>query len=150
MRQNAGDVDAPGIEGDLSWNAADTILLSLAFSYADARVENPGSALDGKRPAQAPRLSIDGSADWDVSGRIHLRGAVRWESSRFEDDLNTLPLASALQLDLSAAYKLTDAIQAAFTIENATDTAVETAIAADGTVSYGAPRSFTLQLRYTP
>ena len=64
QRQNAGVIDAFGVEGDASWRASDTLSFNAAFALTSASV-NGGTAapqLTGKRPAQTPRWTITAGA----------------------------------------------------------------------------------------
>jgi vitamin B12 transporter len=148
VRQNAGRIDAIGIEtqargalGALGWRAA--------LNYTDARVEADGAAaqLDGLRPAQSPRLSVNAGADWRLSEATTLSGDVFYESMRFEDDLNTRELPAATSLDLRLTHRIAGPATLFLALDNVTDAAIATGQAADGVTSYGAPRALRVGLR---
>jgi len=152
QRQNAGDIDAVGAEGEARWNISDAFDLRGAFSVTDARVHPVAAAaqLAGKRPAQAPRLTVTGGVEWRPLERLTLTADVRWEGKRFEDDLNSLTLGSAFKLDLRAAWRLRDRLSAYAAVNNVANADIATAEATDGTYSYDAPRTFEVGLRYMP
>lgn len=157
QRENAGDVNAIGLEGDATWKVLDNFDLRTAFSITDARVkENPSAippgqpSFTGNRPAQAPPVTITAGATWRPVERVSLDANLHWESTRFEDDQNTMRLGSALLLDLEVAYRFADAYSAFIRVENVANANVVTAEAADGTLSYGQPRAFEVGLRYAP
>jgi len=156
-RENAGDVKALGLEGDAAWQIDAAFALHAAFSITDARVqENPSAippgepSLTGNRPAQAPPVTITAGATWLPLSRLKLNADLHWESTRFEDDQNTMRLGSAFVLDLKAAYRLTGALSAFVSVENAANANIATAEAADGTISYGQPRVWEAGLSYAP
>ena len=151
-RQNAGNIDALGFEGHVSKVVSDALTLRAAASLTDARVHAMGIAaqLDGKRPAQAPLTTITAGAVWQLFDPVSVSADLRWESARFDDDLNTRRLGSAFVLDLRAAWQLRQDWFAYVALANATDAKIATAVNAGGIVSYDAPRIVSVGVRYTP
>ena len=156
-RENAGDVKAVGLEGDIAWRLDDALSLRAAFSLTDARVhENPGAiplgqiSLTGNRPAQAPPVTITAGATWLPLPKLTLNADLHWEAARFEDDQNTMRLGSAFVLDLRGSYRLVGALAAFVAVDNVTNANIATAQAADGTISYGQPRVYEVGLSYAP
>ncbi len=151
-RENAGDVKALGLEGDVAWQVDEALALRAAFSITDARVhpDPANSQIAGNRPAQAPPVTITAGATWLALPRLKLDADLHWESTRFEDDQNTMRLGSAFVLDLKAAYRLAGALSAFVSVENAANASIATAEAADGTFSYGQPRVYEIGLSYAP
>jgi vitamin B12 transporter len=157
MRENAGDIDALGFEGDASYKISTTLSLNAAISLTDARVhQNPASvpigepSLTGNRPAQAPTTTITSGIAWYPWQPLRLDANIHWESTRFEDDQNTMRLGSAFVLDTRATWHFADALSAWFAVDNATNTNIATAEAADGTISYGQPRTYEIGVTYAP
>lgn len=157
MRENAGDIDALGFEGDASYKLSGSLLLTAAVSLTDARVhQNPASippgepSLTGNRPAQAPTTTITSGVAWYPVSPLRLDANVHWESARFEDDQNTMKLGSAFVLDTRATWQFADALSAWFAIDNAANVRIATAEAADGTFSYGQPRMYEVGVTYRP
>jgi vitamin B12 transporter len=151
QRQNAGDINAYGFEGQVIEAVNDRINLWSALSATHA--EFTSGQLDGLRPAQAPRVTITGGATWRPIDPLTLEAQLHWEGLRFEDDVNTLKLAPALVVDLRGSYALTDRLSATAAVDNVTGADVATAATRDaelGTVfSYGQPRVFWIGLSYT-
>ncbi|MEZ5995459.1 MAG: TonB-dependent receptor, partial [Hyphomonadaceae bacterium] len=149
QRRNAGRIDAAGVEAEahgalgaaLSWRAA----LNYTHARADGGSEAP--ALTGLRPAQSPEWSVAADLTWRLNDATSLSAALRYESSRFEDDINTRTLSAATTLDLRAEHRLGDGVFAFAAIDNALDEAVETAETAAGVESFGPPRTFRAGLR---
>ncbi|MFN3353463.1 MAG: TonB-dependent receptor [Brevundimonas sp.] len=151
QRQNAGDIEAIGIElsvrgdrGSFSWRGA--------LSATDARVDGGAAApqLTGLRPAQAPVWSVTAGVDWRATAGTTLKLAARYESKRFEDDLNSRELDAALTLDARAEHRLGERTTAYLAADNLLDAAVEVGETADGVASLGPPRTLRagLTLRY--
>jgi outer membrane receptor protein involved in Fe transport len=103
--------------------------------------------LTGKRPAQAPIWSATAGAAWRPLPRVRLQADLRWESARFEDDLNSRRLGAALQADGVAELELGRGAAVYLAAENLLDEDVEVAETADGVESYGAPRTVRIGLR---
>jgi len=98
MRQNAGEIIASGVEAELR-RSYGAVRLDLPAPYPGAsgwRCSSP--QLTGKRPAQAPRLTITAGLNWEVSPRLTLSTNARYESDRFEDDLNTRVLPASVSV----------------------------------------------------
>lgn len=150
QRQNIGDVNALGLEGDAAYAIEDVVMLRAAFAITDARVRTEDPDLNGKRPAQAPRANVTMSAAWHPIDHLSLGTHLDWESSRFEDDRNTLRLKSALEMGFTANWKFNDALALTASLGNVFNAKVATAEATDGTVSYDAPRTFAVTLNYQP
>ena len=157
MRENAGDIDALGFEGDAHYRVSDALQLNAAISLTDARVhQNPASippgepSLTGNRPAQAPTTTITSGVAWYPVTPLRLDANIHWESARFEDDQNTMKLGSAFVLDTRATWKFADALSAWLAVYNAANAKIATAEAADGTFSYGQPRMYEVGITYQP
>jgi outer membrane cobalamin receptor len=150
QRQNAGDVQAFGFEGQVTETFSKSLSGWLALSYTDAQFVS--GQLDGLRPAQAPRTMATAGTTWQPITAFSLEAQLHWEGLRFEDDRNTLRLGAALTLDLRATYALTDAVAVYVAADNVTGANVATAAATDpllGTViSYGQPRQVWLGVTY--
>jgi outer membrane receptor protein involved in Fe transport len=151
QRQNAGDIDALGLEGQVTESITENLDVWTGVSLTDAKFVS--GQLDGLRPAQAPRATVTGGAGWQPLTRLSLQAQLHWESLRYEDDRNTLRLGSAFVLDARATYDLTDVIAAYVAIDNLTDAKVATAATTDpllgAVISYGQPRMIWLGLTYS-
>jgi outer membrane receptor protein involved in Fe transport len=159
-RENAGDVDALGFEGDAAWRLDDAFTLRSAVSLTDARVQSAQHypQINGNRPAQAPLATITGGASWTPISRLRLDADLHWESDRFEDDQNTLPLGSAFVLDLRASWFFHPDLSLFAAVYNATNSDIATGETSTITIgpstrevtSLGQPRTFEVGLSYAP
>jgi outer membrane receptor protein involved in Fe transport len=142
QRQNAGVIEAVGLEltGDHRFEA---ITLVGAVSVTDAEVDGGMAApqLTGLRPAQAPVLSATAGADWRVSDRLTLGLRGRYESRRFEDDLNSRSLEAALTLDARTDWQVRDGVTLYAAADNLLDRVVEVSETANGIAGLGPPRT---------
>jgi vitamin B12 transporter len=153
QRQNAGDVNALGAEGETTFAITDTLSLNGALSLTDARFQGNSRNLAGKRPAQSPRMVTTGGATWKPWPDWELGGDLRWVGAQFEDDLNKYRLGSALVADIRAAWHFEEHMSVVGEIDNVADAAVntgETTFEANGSpvISQGAPRTFEISLVY--
>ena len=148
-RRNIPDIDAVGFEADAEHHLTDDFALRAAVSLTDARVHAPGNALDGKRPAQAPLATFTGGAVWRIEP-FAVSAGFRWESSRFEDDLNTLRLGSALTIDARADWQFAPAWSLFLAADNLLSADVATQESTFGIFSYGPPRVVSVGLTYSP
>ena len=150
QRQNAGRINAAGVEADARYQAAVNLSLRLSGAYTDAKVDgqsvNP--QLTGKRPAQTPKLALTAGAQWNPLARLTLTADVRYEGARFEDDLNTLSLAASTGVDVRVAYQVSRDWGVYLAAENITDAAIETGQTADRVRSYDEPRVIRIGVRF--
>ncbi len=156
QRNNVGDIDALGLEADAAQKLTDNLSLQAAISLTDARVDPTASVIAahpllagllGKRPAEAPTTTITAGAVWRPLEKLSLDASVHWDSTRFEDDLNTLRLGSAFVLDLRAEYLLREHLSVFAAVDNAANANVATADTT-GVIDYGQPRVYEIGLKY--
>ena len=149
QRQNVGDINAPGLEGDLRYSV-DAIALHAGFDVLDQRVYGGTAApqLTGKRPAQAPRATITGGFDAPLGAGWSLSADARYESTRYADDKNTLRLAPALTADAKLSWAVGGGVVLYVAGDNLFNASVATTESADGVVNYDAPRIVTAGLSF--
>jgi outer membrane receptor protein involved in Fe transport len=99
MRENAGDINAYGVEAEARYALNDDVSLTAAFDAVDA-------SLNGNRPAQAPRWTVTGGVEYRPIPRFTLFTDFRYESLRYADDLNTIPLDAATTVDARISWAL--------------------------------------------
>lgn len=147
QRQNAGEVDAYGVEAQVErrW---ESVSLRLAGAYTKAEVDGGASApqLTGLRPAQTPRLTVTGEASWRPAPTLNLRTVIRYEGDRYDDDLNSRKLSAATQVNLRADWSVSQAVTLYAAAENLLDAEIETAQTGDGLESYDQPRTLRVGL----
>jgi outer membrane receptor protein involved in Fe transport len=117
----------------------------------DARLDGglPAPQLTGLRPAQAPIWSATGGVDWRATDRLTLAAHLRWESRRFDDDLNSRVLEAAATMDLRAEWALSSATRIWLAADNLFDAEVEVSETATGVAGFGPPRTFSLGVRHS-
>jgi vitamin B12 transporter len=142
QRQNAGQINATGVEADARYQFSLPLTLRLSGDYTDAKVDGKSVApqLTGKRPAQTPRLTLTGGGQWTFPRGVSLSADVRYEGSRFEDDLNTLTLRAGATVDTRLDWQVNRDWGVFVAAENLTNTALETGQTADRVKSYDEPR----------
>ena len=150
QRQNAGEIKAWGLEGEVSGNLAETLSLRAAYAYTHARVHGGTAArqLNGLRPAQTPKLTLTGGLEWHATDKLSLSGDLRYESARFEDDLNSRVLSAGVSFDARVAWSVGPASEVYLAAENLGDAKIEVGKTADGVESFAAPRTFRVGFAY--
>ena len=144
-RQNVDAVHAKGIELGAEARRG-TVSLSGSFAYTDAKVEAPGTALDGKRPAQTPRYAASVSAAWRPTARTTFALTLRHTGAQYEDDLETDILPAATTVDAYAEAPLVGPLSLVLRGENLLDAAVVTRNSG-GSIDLGTPRTLWAGVR---
>ena len=149
QRQNAGTIDAWGVELTGALDLSSAVSLNAAASWTDAEIDGGSSAaqLTGLRPAQAPEWSATAGLDWRATDRLTLALAARYESSRFDDDLNSRVLDAAVTLDARAEWAFTPNATLWMAADNLFDEDVEVSETGTGIAGYGPPRTVSIGLR---
>ena len=145
QRQNVAAVHAKGLEFGAEVTAG-TLSFNGSLALTDAKVEAPGTALDGMRPAQTPRLAGSATLVWHPAP--HWTGAVtlRHVGVAYEDDLQTAPLRAATTVDAFAQVPLTAWASLVLRGENLLDETIVTRNSG-GTIDIGTPRTLWAGLR---
>ncbi len=149
QRMNAGEIDAIGVEADASGRFGDALNWRAALNYTDAEADGGADApqLTGLRPAQSPEWSATFGLAWRAWAGGELSADARYESARWDDDLNTRRLDEAWTLDLRFEQRMGGDARVFVALDNALDSDVETGATADGVTLYGAPRALRVGVR---
>lgn len=145
QRQNVAAVHARGVELGAEVTAG-TVSFNGSLAWTDAKVEAPGTALDGMRPAQTPRIAASGTLAWHPAPRWTGALTLRHVGLAYEDDLQTAPLRAATTLDAFAQVPLTGWASLVLRGENLFDTTIVTRNSG-GTIDIGTPRTLWAGLR---
>lgn len=142
QRRNAGVIEATGLELTAG-RRFDTVTLVGAVSATNAKVDGGSAAprLTGLRPAQAPVLSATAGVDWRMTERLTLGARARYESRRFDDDLNSRVLEAALTIDARADWRVRGGVTLYATADNLLDEDIEVSETGDGIAGFGPPRT---------
>ena len=148
MRENAGQIDATGVEAEAHQKLTEALSLELAAAYTHARVDGGTAApqLTGLRPAQTPEITATSGLTWRSAGRLSLAGELRYESERFDDDLNTLRIAPSVSINARADWRLAGRAKLFVKVENLADSPIQTGQTQPGLKAYDAPRSVLVGL----
>jgi outer membrane receptor protein involved in Fe transport len=121
---------------DGTWRA------SLSYLLSDSRVSEAtvAPALVGRRFAQAPRHTATMQVTWRPQTMWRITAAGRAVSAQFDDDENTLRLASAVTADVAVVWTFSPGREVSVSAENLLDEKVETSRTRDGLVGVGPPR----------
>ena len=147
QRRNVGAVRARGIEASAGLRLG-TVSLDGSLAWTDAEVRSPASApqLDGKRPAQTPRIAASATLGWHPAARFDAALTLRHTGRQFEDDLETDALPPATTLGAFVRLGLTKRISLVLRGENLTGEKVVTRNQA-GSIDLGTPRTLWAGVR---
>jgi len=121
--------------------------VDVLFSDATVRTAAAQPALTGRRLAQVPRFVGTAGMTWRDSHLGTLDVRLRHSSVQYEDDENLLPLEPATSVDVQWSRSLARWLEGFITVENATQSSLQTGRTVDGLISLDAPRRFRLGLR---
>lgn len=147
QRRNVDAVHSRGLEFGLQ-AAVGTVRFDGSLALTDAEVEASGTAaaLDGKRPAQTPKIAASGTLSWRPAQDWALALTVRHVGQQFEDDLETDSLPAATTLNAFAEIPLREGVSVILRGENLTDEDVVTR--KQGTsIDLGVPRTVWAGIR---
>ena len=145
QRRNVEAVRARGVEAS-AHVAMGAWSLDGSLALTSARVSAPGTALDGRRPAQSPAIAGSVTLGWAPSGGWQGSLTLRHTGAQFEDDLEIDRLPPATTLDAFLAMPLGRTLALVVRGENLSDARVVTRNQA-GSVDLGAPRTLWGGLR---
>lgn len=150
QRQNAGTIEATGVELNAE-HRFERLTLSAALAWTDATLDGGASAaqLTGLRPAQAPEWSGSAGVEWRATDRVSLSARARYESARFDDDLNSRVLDSAVTLDARGDLQVSDGVRLYLLADNLFDEEVQVSRTADNVAGFGPPRTLRAGLTLT-
>ena len=146
-RRNVDAIHARGVELDAGLRFG-AVSLDGSLAWTDAFVEASGAstALDGKRPAQTPKLAASATMGWKPRDGWQFSATLHHTSAQFEDDLQTDLLPAATTLDAYAKVPLGGAFALVLRGENLTGEQIVTRNQA-GSIDLGNPRTIWAGLR---
>ncbi|HEY2355983.1 MAG TPA: TonB-dependent receptor [Phenylobacterium sp.] len=150
QRENAGEIDAWGVEAEASGELATTLTWRTGLAYTHARVDGGSSApqLTGLRPAQTPEWTITGGLDWRAMETLTISGQLRYVSDQFDDDQNVRRLPPGAELNARAGWALGPGQEVYLAVDNLADAKISTGKTADFVDSYSEPRTFRVGFSY--
>lgn len=150
QRQNAGEIRAYGFEGEASGAISDGLDWRAAIAATHARMDGGSVApqLTGLRPAQTPELTVTAGLDWTPLDQLNLTADLRYEGSRFEDDLNTRKLRAGTELDMRAGWRVAPHSDVYLAVDNVADANLDVGQTASGVTSYSEPRTVRVGFSY--
>ena len=119
---------------------------SLALTHAKVEASGASAALNGKRPAQTPRIAASGTLNWKPCRGCVVAMTVRHIGLQYEDDIETDRLPAVTTLDGYATFPLSRNLALVLRGENLTDRQIVTRNQA-GSIDLGAPRTLWIGVR---
>ncbi len=148
-RVNLTAIDAKGVEVELH-AARGAWRLDVSYAYTDARVSAPGTAQDGRAPANTPQQAAAATLGWAgpmVSVPVGASVTIRYAGPQFDDDLSTRRLGSATTVDATVEIPLRRGVALTFRAENLADALVASGVSAIGVIDRGTPRTLWAGVR---
>jgi outer membrane receptor protein involved in Fe transport len=142
QRQNVAASISRGAEVEGQWRIGSKWTTSAGYLFTDARATS--GSLDGNRIPQIPLHQA--TAQLLYASPTTVGAQLRWSSSQFDDDLNTLPLSDYAVVDAFVARQIAANLQLTLFAENLLDTEVEAS--ATPVITLGQPRTIRVGVRY--
>jgi len=146
QRLNLDAIDVKGIELRGQRSLGEMLRAELSYLWSLPWVDRAkvSPALVGRRLAQTARhqgsLSVIAQLDPQTTARMDIKA----QSAAFEDGLNTRRLGANITGDLRLNYRINRQLSVFGAVQNVWDRKIETGLRADGLLSVGAPRQWTL------
>ncbi len=122
-RQNLGQARIRGVSVEGDYQLAHDWRVQASYLLSDARVTQfPATPeIEGNLLPQVPRQRASLSLDYRHPSRLNLSLRARYESLRFDDDQNSLPLDSLFVVDLTLDRSLGESWGAFVSVQNLFD-----------------------------
>jgi len=147
QRFNVDAIRARGIEATLQAKSGPfTLAASLALTDAKVTASGLAAPLNGKRPAQTPKVAASATLGWQPAPGARIALTVKHVGAQFEDDLETDVLPAATTLDAYAQIPLAGPFALVLRAENLTDRTVITRNQS-GSLDLGTPRTLWAGVR---
>jgi outer membrane receptor protein involved in Fe transport len=149
-RLNLDEVRVQGATVSARWQIAPALSATGEYLLDDSKVLRASVApqLEGLRLAEVPVNSATVGLDWRPGHGLKVVPRLRWIGAQFDDDLNTLRLAPATIVDLTASLELPHGVELFLTGENLANRRIETGRSVDGVVNVGTPRLILIGFRW--
>ena len=146
-RRNVDAVRARGLELGAQWRIG-ALAFDGSLALTDAEVEASGisAALNGKRPAQTPKIAGSATLSWAPAQGWRLATTLRRAGRQFESDLETDALPATTTFDGFAQIPLAGAVSLILRGENLTGERIVTRNQA-GSIDLGVPRTLWAGVR---
>ncbi len=141
QRQNLNRVEIQGVEAELEWRPMPRWRFLTSYLYSDTEITDAPQQpeLEGNRLAQVPESQGSVTLEWSDPRLFTITTMGRIATSQWEDDLNTLDLATAIIFDLAVQVPIGDRFNAFLSLENVSDERIESGRTADGLLTIGTP-----------
>lgn len=141
QRRNIDLTRVVGLEWMNTFRFGKYLQTHVGYLWNDARIrKSPAPELIGKRIAQGPSHTAVFRVQFQHPQVFTAAVQAWYESSRFEDDLNTLRLRPVWLVDASVRRKIVRGVELYVSAENLLNTRAEAGRTADGLVTLGTPR----------
>jgi outer membrane receptor protein involved in Fe transport len=149
-RENIEEFKTMGIETEIEAQPHRYWTLGASYSFNPTEITKAPTQqqLVGKQARGTAEQQATLLVSFDKPDLFALNVTTRYVGSRFDDDLNALPLTSFTVMDVRLSRRLTSAANAFITVENIFDKDYHVTRAANGLVRIGGPRFIEGGLQY--
>ncbi len=121
---------------------------SAALTHAEVRASGAAVALDGKRPAQSPKVQASTTLGYAVPNGARVSVTGRYAGAQYEDDLQSRRLRPALTVDATVDLPLWKSLALCLSAENLFDREVQAGVNDSGVIDLGTPRTLWAGVRW--
>lgn len=117
---NAGQLEAQGFEGEITWQPVERLTAVIGYAYAHSIITaNPADPRSvGKQLGGVPRQSGSFRLAYASGNGWKLAGNLYWHDKLFSDNAQTLPIGSQLIMGVSASYPVSARFEPYVSIQN--------------------------------
>lgn len=141
-----GEQSAKGFELSVNARLTPSWLVYAGYAYTDTEVTRDTEGLEGNALRNVPKSTAALITRYDLAGGplrdLSLGANVNFVGKRFGDIGNSFELPSHWQVDLNAAYELTERVRLRLHVENVTDEDIYSVAWSQYEVWPAAPRTF--------
>jgi outer membrane receptor protein involved in Fe transport len=148
-RENVGEIQARGVEAELTFQWKRFWSLRGAYLWSDSKVTEfpPNRALELKRLPQVPRHRVTTALSYSNSRVVDAFLSARFVGAQYDDDLNVLLLGNFAVVDFQLSRSIHRSARIYFAAENLLDRRF--AVARTPVENIGAPRMLHAGLKLT-
>jgi len=149
QRLNVGELTSRGVETEVDYRPGGRWAVSFSYLFNESDItEAPGQPqLVGKANKHSPQHNVGFIVDFLDPRLFGASVEARYVSARYEDDLNSLPIADYFLTNVRVSRPLTAKLEIFLSVQNLFDTTYEISRSEDGIIGIGAPRLVSTGVR---
>ncbi|UJW77505.1 TonB-dependent siderophore receptor (plasmid) [Rhizobium sp. SL42] len=156
LTEQIGEINVKGVELEGKFAVTDRANVTLAYTYLDAEIIEDGNGTnEGNRPELVPEHMASAWVDYTIPGNgtfgdFTFGVGARYVGSNYDDNANTIDIASRTLVDAALSYKVTDSTTLSINATNIFDKKYITHYDSYANLEfYGDRRTVKATLKYT-